>query len=231
MLRRTLLAGCVLALCASGQVAVADDRRPAPPIKRTIALTLTDAAMAAVPIGYRIRATPATGAPRLRVAVQVRSARGWVTLRSSAPDRRGNVSGSVVSNRAGVKQYRAILLSTRGRVLSATPPTTVTWTRLEHRVELACTAASAPVGVDVPCTIAVTPAVRLEDMIAVLQMRGRTEWIPLEAARVPASGRVSTHVTGLAPGTAEFRAQLMRDAVVRAESAMVSIEVTPLAGP
>lgn len=223
MLRRTVVAACAVALCAGSQVAAADEKPPTP-VKRTVALSLADTGMAAVPVTYRIRATPAAGAPRLRAAVQVRSTRGWVTLRSSAPDRRGNATGSIVSNRAGIKEYRAVLLSTRGRVLSATSPVTLTWTRFEHGVDLACTSASAPLGTDVPCTITVSPAVRLDNMIAVLQMRGRTEWILVEAVRVPSRGKIRTHVTGIFSGPAEFRVQLLRDASVRAESEIETVD-------
>lgn len=223
MVRRALLTAVLLVLCVGSGAATAEER-PRPPVKRTVALALTGEGMAAVPVTYRIRATPTAGVSRLRAAVQVRAQRGWVTLRSSAPDRRGNASGSVVSNRPGVKEYRAVLLSTRGRVLSSTSPMTVTWTRLEHGVDLSCSATSAPVGADVPCMITVSPAVRLEEMIVVLQMRGRTEWILLEASRLRQDGTARTHVTGLGPGPAEFRVQLMRDALVRAESGVVTVD-------
>lgn len=193
------------------------------PVTRSISLTMAVSGMAVVPMAYRVAVTPATGASSLRAIVQVRSARGWVATRGSSMDRRGRAAGTLVSNRPGAKTYRAVLVSARGRVLAVTPPTTVTWSRLEHRIDLLCERTEAEVGIDVPCTITVSPAVRLEDMLAYLQFRDRTDWTMLEALRVRADGTARTHVAGLAPGIGEYRAILMRQAQFQASSAIVTV--------
>lgn len=222
MLRRPVIAiSIVFALAVTPAVLAEED--PRPPVRRTVTLMLPDTGMAVVPIAYRIRATPTTGATRLRAAVQVRSDRGWVTLRSSAPDRKGSAAGTLVSNRPGEKVYRAVLVSPQGRVLASTVPTTVTWSRLEHQVTLQCNSGSAVIGVDLPCKINVSPAVRLDDMVAILQVRGRTDWVLVEASRLRTDGEARTHVTGFAPGPADYRVLLMRDAQVQAESAIVTV--------
>jgi hypothetical protein len=222
VLRKPVIAICVVFALAGTPAALAEDD-PRTPVRRTLTLMLPDTGMAVVPLAYRVRATPTAGATRLRAAVQVRSARGWVTLRSSAPDGRGSAAGSLVSNRPGEKAYRAVLMSPQGRVLVTTPPATVTWSRLEHRVGLQCDRGSALIGVDVPCTVRVTPAVRLDDMIAVLQVRGRTDWVLVEASRLRTDGEARTHVNGFAPGIAEYRVILMRNAQVQAESSIATV--------
>lgn len=193
------------------------------PVTRSISLTVATSGMAVVPVDYRVAVTPAAGARALRAVVQVRSARGWVTTRGSSLDRRGRAAGTLVSNRPGTKTYRAVLLSARGRVLAATPPTTVTWSRLEHRIDLLCERTEAEVGIDVPCTITVSPAVRLEDMVVYLEFRDRTNWTLLEAMRVRTDGTARTHVAGLVPGIGEYRAVLMRQAEFQGSSAMVTV--------
>jgi hypothetical protein len=213
---------CVVFALAGTPAALAEDD-PRPPVRRTLTLLLPDTGMAVVPLAYRVRATPSAGATRLRAAVQVRSARGWVTLRSSAPDGRGSAAGSLVSNRPGEKTYRAVLMSPQGRMLATTSPATVTWSRLEHRVTLQCDRESALIGVDIPCTIRVSPAVRLDDMIAVLQLRGRTDWLLVEASRLRTDGEIRTHVSGFVPGLAEYRVILLHNARVQAESAIVTV--------
>lgn len=193
------------------------------PVARSISLTMATSGMAVVPVGYRVSVTPATGVSSLRAIVQVRSARGWVTTRGSSVDRQGRAAGTLVSNRPGAKTYRAALLSARGRVIAVTPPTTITWSRLEHRIDLTCERSEETVGIDIPCTITVSPAVRLQDMVAYLQFRDRTDWTLLEALRVRTDGTVRTHVAGLTPGIGEYRAILVRQAEFQASSAMVTV--------
>ena len=202
--------------------AVAEEEPPRP-IKRTITLQVPDAGMAAVPIEFQVTTTPAKDARSVRMAVQVSSKRGWVNLRTVSPDRRGSAAGTLVSNRAGNKEYRAVVLSPTGRVLAASRPTVTAWAPLVHDVSLRCERADAAIGVDVPCTITVSPPVRLDDMVTVLQEWSRTDWLMLEAARVPGKGTVRTHVAGIAAGVGEYRAILMRDGLVRAESAVVTV--------
>lgn len=224
MIRRTLPALiCVAALLVPIPVTVSADERPTPR-PRAIALELPPAGMAVVPIDFRISTTPGPGAEKLTAALQLRSARdGFVTVRKAKLDRRGSVTGSVVSRRPGAKEYRAILLSASGRIVAVTAPRSVTWARLEHAVALDCAQQSAPVDVDVPCTIQVSPAVRLDDMVVTLQFKVSMTWLSLESFRVPAQGRVSTDVRGRVASTVEYRVLLMRDAEILAESAALAI--------
>lgn len=226
MLRRFAITLCIALVCSGAPLAAAEDE-PKPPIKRSVSLTVTSDGMAAVPMPYRVAVSPAAGARSLRAAVQVLSERGWVTLRSNTPDRRGGATGTIVSNRAGVKDYRAVILSAKGRVVASSRPTSVTWAPLVHSVGLSCTRSSAAVGSDIPCRVTVTPAVRMDDLIAVLQVRDRDGWLLIEAMRIPQDGAVGTHVVGHAEGTAEYRAVLMRDASVRAESQILTVTYVP----
>lgn len=179
--------------------------------------------MAEVRQPFRIDVTPAPTAEGVVSALQVKSAAGYVTQQRLALDKRGRASGLVVSNRPAVRTYRAVLLSARGRVLAASPSVTVTWAPLAYSPALSCSRSSAPINVDIPCTITVTPLVRLEGMLASLQVMGRTEWVPMEATLVPAKGTIQTHVTGLEAGVGMYRVLLLRDAKVVAESPTISI--------
>lgn len=223
MIRRlatALIVGAlVVALAPAG--AHADDRPAAP--KSTAALTLETTGMAEVRQPFRIAVTPAPTTEGVVSALQVKSAGGYVTQQRLRLDKRGRASGLVVSNRAAVRTYRAVLLSARGRVLAASPSVTVTWAPLAYSPTLSCARSSAPINVDIPCTITVTPLVRLEGMIASLQVMGRTEWISLEVVRVPAKGTIQTHVAGLEAGVGMYRVLLLRDAKVVAESPTISI--------
>jgi hypothetical protein len=210
------------ALIATPSISAEEDPRPAP--RPAVALTMPREGMAVVPLEFQLRATPSDVAQRLRATVQVRSAeQGWVALTSVPLDRRGRGDGLLVSNRPGSKDYRAVLVSARGRVVAASPTTTVTWAKLVHSVDLACGTDSAPVSTRVACTIAVTPAVRLDDMVVSLQLHGRTQWINLESFRVPDRGVIRTDVVGRATGNVQYRAILMHKAELLTESAVVTI--------
>ena len=202
--------------------AVSADERP-PVRKPAITLELATTGMAAMRQPFRIAVTPAPKAQGVTVALQVKSANGYVAQQRLRLDARGRVSGLVVSNRAATRTYRAVLLSARGRVLATSTPVTVTWAPLEYTTTLTCARSTAPIRVDVPCTITVTPTVRLDNMIASLQVMGRTEWVPMEAVRVPQGGVIATHVEGLAPGVGMYRVLLLRDAKLVAESPTLSI--------
>ena len=223
MIRRltiVLVALGVLSLAPMG--ASADEKVPSSQ-RWTVSLDLATTGMADVRQPFRIDVTPMPKAEGVVFALQVKSREGYLNQQRLTLDPRGRASGLVVSNRAAVRTYRAVLLSARGRVLASSSPVTVAWAPLEHSVTLTCTRNSAPVGVDVPCTITVTPAVKLDRMIASLQGMGQTEWIPIEALKVTPSGVITTDVKGLAEGVSTYRAQLLREAKVKAESAIISI--------
>jgi hypothetical protein len=210
------------ALLLAPMGAIADERAPASP-RWTVSLDLATTGMAEVRQPFRINVTPVPKAEGVVFALQVKSREGYLNQQRLALDSRGRASGLVVSKMAAERTYRAVLLSARGRVLASSTPVTVTWAPLEHAVSLACTRSSAPVGVDVPCTVTVSPAVKLDRMIASLQGMGRTDWVPIEALKVTPSGVITTDVKGLAEGVTTYRALLLRDAKVLSESAIISI--------
>lgn len=219
-----MVSGFAVALAGALAVtpAVGADERP-PPIKRSITVSVPAQGMAAVPTAFAVSATPAKRLAEVTAVIQVRSRQGFTTVRPVKLDNRGKATGTIVSNRAGIKEYRAALLSAKGRVVAASTPVTVTWAPLKHSVALDCAASSAPVGVDIPCTVTVTPAVRLDRMIASLEVMGRTAWVPLEAARVPTDGTLETHVAGIDAGEGIYRVRILRDARAITISPTVSI--------
>lgn len=202
--------------------AVNADERP-PASKPAVSLDLATSGMAEVRERFRIAVAPAPKAEGVTVALQVKSSAGYVTQQRLRLDARGRAAGLVVSNRPATRTYRAVFVSARGRVLATSTPVTVTWTPLTYAAALTCAQSSALIRVDIPCTIKVTPTVRLDRMIASLQVMGRTEWVPIEAARVPANGVIATDVEGLEPGVGMYRVLLLRDAKLVAESPPVSI--------
>ncbi len=223
MIRRlsiVLIAVGALSLAPMG--AFADERAPSSQ-RWTVRLDLAKTGMAEVRQPFRIDVTTTPQVKGVVLALQVKSPEGYLNQQRLTLDSRGRASGLVVSMKAGVRTYRAVLLSARGRVLASSTPVTVTWAPLEHSVSLTCTRNSAPVGADVPCTIKVTPAVKLDRMITSLQGMGRTDWVLIEALRVTPSGVITTDVKGLAEGVTTYRALLLRDAKVLAESAIISI--------
>lgn len=202
--------------------AVNADERP-PASKPAVSLDLATSGMAEVRERFRIAVAPAPKAEGVTVALQVKSSAGYVTQQRLRLDARGRAAGLVVSNRPATRTYRAVFVSARGRVLATSTPVTVAWTPLTYAAALTCAQSSALIRVDIPCTIKVTPTVRLDRMIASLQVMGRTEWVPIEAARVPANGVIATDVEGLEPGVGMYRVLLLRDAKLVAESPPVSI--------
>lgn len=219
MLKRlTLIALLMTGILLPAGASVADER---PPAKRpSITLTLPATGMADVPIAFRVGTTPGA---RATVALQVKTSTGFVTQKRVVLDARGRATGTLVSKKAAERIYRAVLLSEKGKPVAASAPARVTWTPLQHTVSLSCGRTSAPIGVDVPCTITVTPAVRLEGIVAYLQVMGRTEWVLVEATRVPASGILKTDVEGYAAGIGAYRVLLVRDDLIQAESTVTSI--------
>lgn len=191
--------------------------------KPAVTLDLATTGMAMVREPFRVAVTPPPKANGVVAALQVQSDDGYVTQQRLRLDSRGRASGLVVSNRAAVRTYRAVLLSARGRVLAASAPVTVAWAPLSYTAGLTCAQSSAPIGVDIPCVITVTPTVKLDDLIVSLQVMGKTEWVPIEAARVPKDGTLDTDVKGLEAGVGMYRVLLLREAKLVAESPTISI--------
>ena len=222
MTRRLLALLLTLSALALMPAAVSADERP-PARKPSVTLDLSTSGMAEVRQRFRITVAPVPKSEGVTVALQVQSAAGYVTQQRLRMDARGRVTGLVVSNRAATRNYRAVLLSARGRVLAVSTPVTVAWTPLTYTATLTCAQSSAPTGVDIPCTIKVTPKVRLDDVIFTLEVMSRSGWLLLEAAHVPTAGVASTHVAGTEPGVGMYRALLLRDAKLLAESPTLSI--------
>ena len=222
MTRRLLALLLTMSALALMPATVSADERP-PARKPAVTLDLATSGMAEVRQPFRIAVAPAPTAEGVTAALQVQSASGYVTQQRMRLDKRGRASGLVVSNKAATRTYRAVLLSARGRVLATSTPVTVTWAPLTYTATLTCAQSSATIRVEIPCTITVTPTVKLDRMIASLQGMGRTEWVPMEAVRVPQSGVIATHVEGLEPGVGMYRVLLLRDAKLLAESPTISI--------
>lgn len=222
-MNRRVLAICLTlaAFALTLAPANADERPPAK--KPTITLDLAVSGMAEVRQPFRVAVTPPPKAEGVIAALQVQSSTGYVTQQRLRLDSRGRASGLVVSNRAATRTYRAVLLSARGRILATSTPVTVIWAPLTYTVALTCTQSAAPIRVDIPCTITVAPTVKLDNVIASLQVMGRTEWVPIEAVRVPPSGIIKTDVEGFEPGVGMYRVLLLRNAKLLAESPTFSI--------
>ena len=165
MTRRLLALLLAVSALALMPAAASADERP-PGRKPAVTLDLATSGMAEVRQHFRIDVSPPPKADGVTVALQVKSANGYVTQQRLRPDGRGRATGLVVSNRAATRTYRAVLLSARGRVLAASTPVTVTWTPLTYPATLTCGQSSAPIRVELPCTIPVTPTVKLDRMIA-----------------------------------------------------------------
>ena len=223
MTRKLILAVVAMTALVAIPASVSAEERP-PTQRPTIALTLATTGMAEVRQPFRIAASLPPKAEGVVAALQVRSSSGFVTQQRVGLDARGRGSGLVVSNRPAERTYRAVLLSARGRVLATSPSITVAWVPLQHTASLTCASSTAPIGVDIPCTITVGPLVKLDGMLASLQSMGPTGWFPLEAVRVPAKGVIETHVEGITAGVGMYRVLLLREAKVIAESPTISIE-------
>jgi hypothetical protein len=223
MLRRgTAFVIAVLAACLASTMA-ATAAEPPPAKRPVITLSMPTSAMAEVPENFRISATPASSTARAVAILQVKTSRGFETLQRRTLDARGRTRGVIVSNEAASRTYRAALLSKRGRVIATSRPVTLTWAPLRYTARLDCASSTARVGVEIPCTISVTPQVNLDGMLASLQLKGKTDWVPLEALKVSAKGLASSHVDGWEAGVAQYRVQLLRQALVIAESPAISI--------
>jgi hypothetical protein len=223
MLRRgTAFVIAVLAACLAATMA-ATAAEPLPAKRPVITLALPTSAMAEVPANFRISATPASSTAKTVAILQVKTSRGFETLQRRTLDARGRTRGVIVSNEAASRTYRAALLSKRGRVIATSQPVTLTWAPLRYTARLDCAKKTAPVRVEIPCTISVTPQVNLKGIVAVLQHQGATDWFLLEALNLSAKGLAASHVDWHAPSVEQYRVHLLREAVVIAESAPVSI--------
>lgn len=223
MIVRFLLVGA-LSLGIAPIAQASDD--PTPRQQRTVALTIASSAMASIPTQASIRATPAASTAGLTVLLQVRQRAGFVTIDRLTLDRRGVGSLSVVSSSAGLKDYRAVLLSRSGRTVSTSRPVAVTWDPLTYSATLTCQQQSAPVTIRIPCAIDISPTVALDGVVVVLEQMTRSGWLALEAFRAPPDGQLATGVRGLTPGSTDYRVVMLKDARPIATSGIVSITYT-----
>ena len=223
MIVRFLLVGA-LSLGIAPIAQASDD--PTPRQQRTVALTIASSAMASIPTQASIRATPAASTAGLTVLLQVRQRAGFVTIDRLTLDRRGVGTLNVVSSSAGLKDYRAVLLSRSGKTVSTSRPVAVTWDPLTYSATLTCQQQSAPVTIRIPCAIDISPTVALDGVVVVLEQMTRSGWLALEAFRAPPDGQLATGVRGLTPGSTDYRVVMLKDARPIATSGIVSITYT-----
>ena len=195
---------------------------PAAAAERTITLSAPASAMVNVPATFTVRVAPRANAI---AQIQVATSQGWVRVKQAALNDRGIAHVALTSGQAVKRSYRAAIINrSTGKVLGYSSRVSVTWTPLTHSVSLACSQSSAPTRVRVPCTISVTPVVRLTGLSVQLQVMGREDWIPMTTRGVPTdTGKVSVTVEGLEPGLGKYRVLLFRSGKRIATSNMVSV--------
>ncbi len=83
---------------------------------------------------------------------------------------------------------------------------------------------TAPVGVDVPYTIKITPAARAQGKRVRIQVRGIAAWRGFDTFRLSASGTVIDDLEGSQPGVGRYRVLVLtKDGKVIAKSSTVSV--------
>ena len=224
-LRAATVALGVGAFLLSGAPSAAADP-PSRAAARTATLTAASTGMAYVPHNFTIATKPALA--QARAQVQVATSAGWVGLKKVRLDARGRATVQVTYSSTGIKKYRAAVLNASGsKVAAYSPAVSVRWKRLSYSVSLTCSKSSVPIRVDVPCTIRVTPAVRLSGMVEVIQVMGRVDWQSFDSWSVPKSGVRQTSVEGYDPGLGRYRVRLVRNGVELAVSNVFSISYSP----
>ena len=188
-------------------------------------LTAPVTGMVHVPVPYSVTVKPV---PSHAVArLQTASPSGWVKIDQVAIDAQGRAKGTTVSSVTGTRQYRAAIVDrTTGKVVAYSATITISFSPLRHTAGLSCARSTAPVGVDVACSIVVTPKVRLSGLSARLEVRGRSSWISIDTWGVPSSGTIATDVEGLEPGVGKYRVRLLRNGTEVSVSNTVSITWT-----
>lgn len=193
----------------------------------TYAATLSApaAATVGVPTVVTVRVTPA---PANAVAqIQVGTTSGWVRIEQVAVGSNGVATANVSSEVTGTRAYRAAIIQrSNGHVLANSKPVDIAWRPVTYTAALACTKSTAVVRVEVPCSITVTPAVRLSGLVAQVQVKGMSAWVPIDTWSIPASGVRSITVTGVNPGLGQYRVRLVRAGLQVAVSNTVSIAWT-----
>lgn len=180
-------------------------------------------AMAWTTVPVSVSVTPPSKASGRPVVLQVKSGNGFVTRDRARVDGSGRARFTVLNERASTVTYRVALIVGGGAPMVYSSPVTIRWVPLEYRVRLGCASTSSPIRVDIPCTIAVTPAVRVQGLAAVLQVMGRTTWVTIDSFRVPTSGTIATDVEGFEPGLGKYRVRLLRSGNLLTTSNTVSI--------
>lgn len=92
---------------------------------------------------------------------------------------------------------------------------------------LRISASTAPVGVDVPYTIRVTPAAKAKGKRVRIQVKTIDAWRGFDTFRIPASGTITDDVEGYQPGVGRYRiVVLSNNGKVAAKSGTVSVAWT-----
>jgi len=87
---------------------------------------------------------------------------------------------------------------------------------------------TAPVGVDVPYTITVTPAAKAKGKRVRIQVKGIVAWRGIDSFRLGPSGRIKDDVEGYQPGLGRYRVLVVaQSGKVLAKSPVVSVTWTP----
>lgn len=189
----------------------------------TLTAPVTGMVHVPVPYSVTVKPVPSNAVARLQTA----SSSGWAKIDQVAIDAKGQAKGTVVSSATGTRSYRAAIVDrTTGRVLAYSATITISFSPLRHTAALSCDKSTAPVGVDVGCSIIVTPKVRLSGLSARLEVRGRSSWISIDTWGVPSSGTIATDVEGFEPGVGRYRVRLFRNGTEVSVSNTVTITWT-----
>lgn len=216
------VAGALLLPWGVGAASAAPRHDAAPSAAVVVTASAAATGMVAVPQTVTVRTQPAV-ATRV-VHLQMATSAGWVKVANTRLDSQGRASMTVKVTTQGVRKYRAALWNATGsRVVAYSAPFSVTFAPLAYAAQLSCTSSSAVIRVKIPCTIRVTPTVRLTGLSEVLQVMGRTDWQTMGAWSVPATGVRDVTVEGLEPGVGKYRVLLVRNGMQIAESNTVSI--------
>lgn len=189
----------------------------------SLSISAPSTAMAWTTAPVSVSVAPPSKAAGRTVALQVKSASGFVTRDRARVDNSGRAHFTVVNERPSAVTYRVALVVGGGAPMVYSSPVTIRWVPLAYRVRLGCASTSSPIRVDIPCTISVTPAVRVQGLAAVLQVTGRTTWVTIDSFRVPPSSTIATDVEGFEPGLGKYRVRLLRSGNLLTTSNTVSI--------
>lgn len=93
---------------------------------------------------------------------------------------------------------------------------------------LRITTVTAPIRVDVPYTITVSPAARAKGKRARIQVKGIRAWTSVDTFRIPKSGKITDDVEGYQPGIGRYRVLVLgKNGKILAKSNTATVVWTP----